>query len=113
MHLHTYRQLIGINTVVAYGGQMMVNVDKAFSLYANLLFNGVQFVVTIIATIWIGNNFGRRPLYLLSGLLMAISCYLIAIGFLLDIKVTIIVFMFIYKIVFGLIFSPVSWGYPV
>lgn len=113
MYLHIYRQFIGINTVVAFGGQMMESVNQSFALYANLVLNGVQLVATVIATFFLGKKFGRRPLYLSSGVMMAICCYLMAIGYLVDIKIMIIVFMFIYNIVFGLVFSPVSWAYPV
>ncbi len=91
----------------------MLTVNQNFALYANLLLNGVQWVVTVIATFYVGNIFGRRTLYLLSGAIMAINCYLVAIGYLIGSPILIIIFMLIYMVTFGLVFSPVSWAYPV
>jgi MFS family permease len=112
IHLHNYRQLLGINTVVAFGGIMIQTVDTTLAIYANLLLNGAQGIVTIPATFWVGKRFGRRPLFLWSGIAMGLSAYLVAIGYLVSSHSLIIGFMFIYMISFGLLFSPVSWAYP-
>lgn len=112
LHLHNYRQLLGVNTVVAFGGVMVQSVNAGLALYANLLLNGAQGIVTIPATFWIGRRVGRRPLYLWSGVAMALCAYLVAIGYLVNSNDLIIAFMFLYMISFGLIFSPVSWSYP-
>jgi len=42
-------------------------------LYANLLLNGIQGIVTIPSTFSIGKKVGRRTLYLWSGLILCIN----------------------------------------
>jgi hypothetical protein len=81
-------------------------------LYANLLLNGVQGIVTIPSTFYIGKKVGRRPLYLWSGLILGISCWLVTFGYLFEITWLAIMFIFVYMTTFGLLFSPVSWSYP-
>lgn len=112
VHLNIYRQMMGVNTIVAFAGQMVGSVDPKIGPYVNLMLNGIQSIFTAISTFWLGVKFGRRPLYLSSGVICAISCYMIAVGYLINIEAIILAFMLLYMIIFGLLFAPVSWSYP-
>jgi hypothetical protein len=53
IHCHMYRQLVGVNSIVVFGGIMLQTVNHGLSLYANLLLNGVQGIVIVPATFWL------------------------------------------------------------
>lgn len=112
IHLNIYRQMIGVNTIVAFAGQMISAIDPNIGIYINTIINSIQLVATAISTFWLGNKFGRRPLYLSSGIIFALSSFLVTIGYLVKVNALIVIFMVVYMIFFGLLFAPVSWSYP-
>ena len=112
IHLNMYRQLIGVNTIVAFAGTMIGTMDPVMGPYVNLILNAIQLAATVISTFWLGTLFGRRPLYLVSGLLIAGCNFGVFAGFLANVEIVIVVFFILYMVFFGLVFAPVSWSYP-
>ena len=112
IHLNIYRQMIGANTILAFAGQMVQSVDQSIAPYVNTILNSFQLIATAISTFWLGTKFGRRPLFLVSGILFGLSCYLVFIGYLINVEALILAFMLLYVIIFGLLYAPVSWAYP-
>lgn len=111
IYLNIYRQFLGVNTLVAFAGQFVPSTSH-ISPYVDLILNSVQAVFTIVSTFWLGNMFGRRPLYLVSGVQLAICNILIMLGFLIKVPILAYVFMILYMALFGLFYAPVSWSYP-
>lgn len=112
VHLNMFRQFIGANTIIAFAGIMITAIDHPIGPYANLILNVIQLVFTIISTFWLANLFGRRPLYLISAVLLSISSFMVMLGYLIDNNKLLIAFMILYMIFFGTFFSPVSFSYP-
>ena len=112
IHLSILREWIGGNTIMIFAGQMISSVDKEIAPYANTILNTIQLITTAVSTFWLGSLFGRKPLYMSSGVILATSCYLIALGFIIEVNDLIISFMVLYVAIYGLLFAPVCWAYP-
>ncbi len=112
IHVNIYTQLMGINTITLLSGTLMDTVQPSLSLYFNLILNSIRLPPTIVATFWVGKKFGRRPLYLWSGLILGLSNYLIAIGYLTNANWLIIMFLYVYMLVFSLLYTPINYAYP-
>lgn len=112
IHVNIYTQLMGINTITLLSSTLMDTIYPSLSLYTNLILNSIRIPPTIVATFWVGKKFGRRPLYLWSGLLLGLSNYLIAIGYIASKNLLIIIFLFVYMFVFSLLYTPINYAYP-
>lgn len=112
IHLNIYTQFIGVNTISVLAGVMMQSVDPGMSLYSNLLLNGIRIPPTILATFYIGTKLGRRTLYLISGVLIGLSLYMTAIGYLVNNTTLIVTFIYAYMVSFSLFYTPVNYSYP-
>jgi hypothetical protein len=77
-----------------------------------MILNAFRIGPTLGAIFWSGKKFGRRTLYLISGVLLGLSNYLIAIGYMVEIKSLVIVFLFVFMFFFSLFFTPVNYAYP-
>ncbi len=112
IHVNIYTQMMGINTITLLSSTLMDTIQPSLSLYSNLILNSVRIPPTIAATFWVGKKFGRRPLYLWSGLILGISNYLIAIGYIASTNILIIMFLYVYMIIFSLLYTPINYAYP-
>lgn len=112
IHLNIFRQFVGVNTIATFGGIMVSQIDATLGIYAGLILNAVQGFFTVLSTFWFINLFGKKPLYLISALLIGLCCFLVMAGYLANVNLLKIVPMVIYMVLFGLLFGPISWSYP-
>ena len=112
IHLNIFRQLLALNTLVSYAGIIISQFSPTIGPYTNFVVNGIELITTIIATVWVGNKFGRRCLLLFSAICFTISNFVIAVGLLINQYILTIVFMVILMAGFGIAYSVVSWAYP-
>lgn len=111
LHLNMFTQFIGINTITLLSGTLMDTVYPSISLYTNLIINSIRLPPTIVATFWVGKKYGRRTLFLMSGLVLALSNYLIVVGYLTKINVLVITFLYVFMFMFSLLYTPVNYVY--
>ncbi len=112
IHVNIYTQLMGINTITLLSGTMMNTIQPSLALYSNLILNSIRLPPTIVATFWVGKKFGRRPLYMWSGIILGLSNYMIAIGYIASVNWLIIMFLYVYMFVFSLLYTPINFAYP-
>jgi MFS family permease len=112
IHVNIYTQLMGINTITLLSGTLMSTVYPSLSLYFNLILNSIRLPPTIIATFYIGKKVGRRTLYMWSGIILGLSNYMIAVGYIFQTNWLIIVSLFVYMIIFSLLYTPINYAYP-
>jgi MFS family permease len=112
IHVNIYTQLMGINTITLLSGTLMDSIYPSLSLYFNLILNSIRLPPTIVATFYVGKKVGRRTLYLWSGVILGLSNYLIAIGFIFNTNFLIITFLFVYMFIFSLLYTPINYAYP-
>lgn len=112
VHLNIFRQLLSLNTLVSYAGIIVGRSNPTIGPYTNFVMNGIELITTIMATVWVGNKFGRRCLLIYSAVLFTVSNFLIAIGLIINETYMTIVFMVILMGTFGIAYSVVSWAYP-
>lgn len=112
IHVNIYTQLMGINTITLLSSTLMNTVQPSLALYSNLILNAIRLPPTIAATFYVGKKVGRRPLYLWSGLILGLSNYMIAIGYIASVNALIITFLYVYMIFFSLLYTPINFAYP-
>lgn len=112
IHVNIYTQLMGINTITLLSGTLMDTVQPSLSLYSNLILNSIRIPPTIVATFYVGKKVGRRPLYMWSGIILGLSNYLIAIGYITETNALVIIFLYVYMFVFSLLYTPINYAYP-
>jgi hypothetical protein len=82
------------------------------ALYVNLIVNSTRIPISTFSSLWLVKKVGRRPLLLLSTLFLCMCNFGIAFGYLRNNNVAILVLIFIFTIVFGLLYNPVMITYP-
>lgn len=112
IHVNIYTQMMGINTITLMSSTMMDTVQPGLSLYSNLILNSIRLPPTIVATFYVGKKFGRRPLYIWSGIILGLSNYFIALGYVINVNILIIMFLYVYMFFFSLLYTPINYAYP-
>lgn len=112
IHVNVYSNLCGINTSFLLSSSLMDRLIPQFAVYANLTINSIRIPLNFLAAFWIVKKFGRRPLMVLSALLLAICNYSIAIGYLTDSIIQVIVINILFMVVFSILYNPVMFTYP-
>lgn len=111
IHLNIYHQFIGINTILVISGYLIIFIAHDLAFYINLIVSVILFVCMIISSFWLRNLIGRRPLYLISGVLLTLCSLLIALGYLFEVYLLIVIPMCFYTAFFGLFCAP-ALSYP-
>lgn len=112
IHVNIYTQLMGINTITLLSSTLMDTVQPSLSLYSNLILNSIRLPPTIAATFYVGKKVGRRPLYMWSGIILGLSNYMIAVGYITSTNALIIIFLYVYMFFFSLLYTPINYAYP-
>lgn len=107
-----YSNGCGINTTFLLANSVMDTLVPSLALYVNLIVNSTRIPISVFASFWLVKKVGRRPLFLLSALLMGGTDFGIAFGFLGHQNDVILVFIFIFTIVFALLYNTVMITYP-
>lgn len=112
VHINVYMQIMGINTITLMSGTMMTTVQPGLALYSNLILNSTRLPPALFSTFYVGKKWGRRPLYLVSGVILAICNYLVAVGYIANSTGLIIFALYAYMFIFSLMVTPLNYAYP-
>jgi len=105
-------QLAGINTIMYYGASIVrragIDGGRTLDVWITVPLNSMQ-VFGVLVCYAIIDRFGRRPTLLLSMTLVAISLFLVALGFIIDSGILSIIAMCMYLFSFGLGLSTMPY----
>lgn len=109
--LSVLQQFVGINVVLYYAGNIFRNMGASTdtSLLQTIIVGAINMLFTIIAVFTV-DRFGRKPLMITGGMIMAIS--MLALGFSFYLKHTgflALFFMLLYIAGFAMSWGPVTW----
>ena len=109
--LSVLQQFVGINVVLYYAGNIFRNMGSSndASLLQTIIVGAINMLFTVIA-IFTVDRFGRKPLMIAGGILMAVS--MLSLGFLFLARHTGIIalfFMLFYIAGFAMSWGPVTW----
>jgi MFS transporter, SP family, xylose:H+ symportor len=109
--LSVFQQFVGINVVLYYAGNIFRNMGASTdtSLLQTIIVGTVNVVFTIIA-IYTVDRFGRKPLMIIGGLVMAVSMISLGLSFFLGNQGLLsLIFMLSYIAGFAMSWGPVTW----
>jgi MFS transporter, SP family, xylose:H+ symportor len=109
--LSVFQQFVGINVVLYYAGNIFRNMGSSTdtSLLQTIIVGAVNVVFTIIA-IYTVDRFGRKPLMIIGGLVMAFSMIILGTTFYLEYQgILSLVFMLTFIAGFAMSWGPVTW----
>ncbi len=112
LHISFLRQMIGVNFLVVYAGQIMQPINASLAPFTPIAINFIQLLCGFAATLYITKHFGRRTMLLFGAFTITIWNFALAATFYETVDILIIVFLMLTMISFGSTFSPVSWPYP-
>jgi len=109
--LSVLQQFVGINVVLYYAGNIFRNMGSSTdtSLLQTIIVGAINMLFTVIA-IFTVDKFGRKPLMITGGLIMAMS--MLSLGFAFYLRQTgllALFFMFLYIAGFAMSWGPVTW----
>ena len=112
ININIYTNSCGVNTTFLLANTVMDKIVPSLALYVNLIVNSTRIPVSTYASLSLVKKIGRRPLFLLSAFILTACNFGIAFGYLGNGKIAILVIIFIFTIVFGLLYNPVMITYP-
>jgi SP family xylose:H+ symportor-like MFS transporter len=109
--LSMLQQFVGINVVLYYAGNIFRNMGASTdtSLLQTIIVGTINMVFTVVA-VYTVDRFGRKPLMITGGIIMAMS--MISLGFSFYIQKTglaALMFMLLYIAGFAMSWGPVTW----
>jgi MFS transporter, SP family, xylose:H+ symportor len=109
--LAVFQQFVGINVVLYYAGNIFRNMgaNTDTSLLQTIIVGAINMIFTVVA-IFTVDKFGRKPLMISGGLLMATS--MVSLGLMFYMKQTglaALIFMLLYIAGFAMSWGPVTW----
>ncbi len=109
--LAVFQQFVGINVVLYYAGNIFRNMgaNTDTSLLQTIIVGAINMIFTVVA-IFTVDKFGRKPLMISGGLLMAAS--MVSLGLMFYMKQTglaALIFMLLYIAGFAMSWGPVTW----
>lgn len=112
MNVSLLRQMIGVNFLVVYSGQIMQPIDATVAIYTPLIINFIQLVGAFTAALYITSHFGRRAMLLFGSATLTLFNFALALAFYYSNDISAIIFLILTMMSFGSTFNPVSWPYP-
>jgi MFS family permease len=112
IHVNFYTNACGVNTNLLLANSVMDKIVPSLALYVNLIVNSTRIPLGIYASLSLVKKIGRRPLFLVSSFLLTACNLGIAFGYLGNALVAVLVLIFLYMIVYGLLYNPVMITYP-
>ena len=112
IHINIFTNFNGINTTFILSSSVMDRVVPAVGIYANFINNAIRIPLNVFAAFWLVKRVGRRPLLVLSALILSICNYAIAIGYFTNSLLEIFLINLFFSIVFGIMYNPVMLTYP-
>ena len=116
IHLAVLQQMVGVNSVVAYGTEIAAETMASLTRIIPVLLNGEQIVASVVSSFLL-SRYGRATILNLGTLAAALSLTLIALGFIFKASmpelgsVFILMGLFAFMANFGLSLGPVVWLY--
>jgi len=109
--LSVFQQFVGINVVLYYAGNIFRNMGASTdtSLLQTIIVGAINLLFTVLA-IFTVDRFGRKPLMIIGGLVMAVSMFALGFTFSMHYEgILALVFMLLYTAGFAMSWGPVTW----
>ncbi len=109
--LSIFQQFVGINVVLYYAPEIFKNVgfDTNASLFQTIIVGAVNLIFTVVAIVAV-DRFGRKPLQIISALVMAAAMLALGTGFALQANgIVSLLCMLVYIAGFAVSWGPVVW----
>jgi SP family xylose:H+ symportor-like MFS transporter len=109
--LSVFQQFVGINVVLYYAGNIFRNMGSSTdtSLLQTIIIGSINLLFTVLA-IYTVDRFGRKPLMIISALIMAVSMFCLGFSFSMHREgISALIFMLLYTAGFAMSWGPVTW----
>lgn len=81
LHISFLRQMIGVNFLVVYAGQIMEPINATIAPFMPILINFIQLLCGFAATLYITKHFGRRTMLLFGASTLTVWNFALAATF--------------------------------
>lgn len=113
-----FAQLNGINIISFYLPSTLA--DAGFSERKSLLYtaaNAIPYTAATVATWWLADHWGRKPLMILGGGAMAVLLGIVCAFVEADLPISVkangqYAFIMLYNIIYGITWGPIPWLLP-
>ena len=106
-----FQQFVGINVVLYYAPEIFKTMGDGTdtALLQTIIVGAINLIFTVLAILSV-DKFGRKPLQIIGGLIMAFSMFGLGMVFYLQIEgIAALLFMLIYVAGFAMSWGPITW----
>lgn len=112
IYLNTFRELVGITTLLVYAGFFIEKGNYHLGSYTNFILSIIALVGTVFSHLFFTERCARKQLIIISTLIFVVSNIMIMIGMITNNTSLTFAFMIVFIMAFGFTYSIVSSIYP-